>query len=109
MVDKGLVELKVSNERLRLEDLKKSKNLQARRFRNRAISNCKKTVASTRMTLGLIWQSCHRELVGVIQHGGIPCIQFLIARETHVDGTEFARQSDAVLKELGNADFWHLF
>ena len=64
-------------------------------------------VASARMGLSRIWYSSYCELLPVIQHSGIPCIWFLVARETHIDATKFGWPYNAVLKELSIADSSH--
>ena len=87
-----------------IEKSKKSKKLQesnARNRQNRAISNRKEMVASSRMALGPIRCSCsYYELVCVgVEHGGIPYIQILIAGETYVAPTKFSRPFDTYLIE----------
>ena len=41
----------------------------------------------------------------MVEHGGIPCIWFLIAGDIHVDATEFEWPCDVVLEEPSNAGF----
>ena len=59
-------------------------------------------MASACMALGWIWYGCsYSKLLLMIEHGGIPCIEVLIAGESHVAPTVFGRPSDADLSR------WH--
>ena len=76
--------------------------------RNRA----KKTVAFGRMALGPIWYSSSNLLSfrASVEHGGIPCIEVFVPRETHIGATRFWRPCDAVSENFGIAGrFWHSF
>ena len=54
-------------------------------------------MASGRMALGRIWYGCSCSELLLVEHGGIPCIEILIAGEAHGASTCLSRPSDADL------------
>ena len=81
---------------------KKSKSRKICKREKVEIRRCRiaiKIVASSRIVLGPIWCSCLTlyELLPSVEHGGIPCVQILIAGEQHVAPTYFGRPSDTDL------------
>ena len=94
---------------------KSCKNRNAQNCWNRAISNRKEMVASSRMALGPNRQSGSYLLSFCVsvEHGGIPCIWLLVPRETHVGATKFGWLCDDVSENFENFGiagcFWHGF
>ena len=80
--------------------MKKSKKIEDLQAVKKVESNCNENggicLHGTRPDA--VWFGCsYRELLRVIEHGSIPCIEVLIAGATHVAPTKFGRPSDVDL------------